>query len=193
MEAAQTYGYADLARRAERRQDFSADTIGPYGEGDSESTLLMAEDMRPELARQGLLTAYNTEMDLSVPLIPCQCASAGSNSTSTGSLRFERRTHRAPRQVSLYGTLFEAPIKELAWLRFGQLRGSGLRMFRAGESTDPTRRSGDSLNKGLDAARHRRAIRGKPHWLPMMIRRGETVQWYLAGKIVRGYLLDSAQ
>jgi len=38
--------------------------VGDYAEGDAEATLLLAENLRPELERQDLLTAYQLEMDL---------------------------------------------------------------------------------------------------------------------------------
>lgn len=42
--------------------------VGPYGEQDPASTLECAEHMRPELAAQGLLNAYQLEMDL-IPMV----------------------------------------------------------------------------------------------------------------------------
>lgn len=42
--------------------------VGPYGCGDAEQTLLLAEAYRPEIRAQGLEAAYRLEMDL-IPLI----------------------------------------------------------------------------------------------------------------------------
>lgn len=42
--------------------------VGPYGEQDPASTIECAEVMRPELAQQGLLRAYQLEMDL-IPMV----------------------------------------------------------------------------------------------------------------------------
>jgi DNA polymerase I-like protein with 3'-5' exonuclease and polymerase domains len=67
IEAAHAYGYP-AAKVKEAIGRMPARYVGPYAEQDAVETLLGAEDMRPELAEQGLLNAYQLEMDL-IPLI----------------------------------------------------------------------------------------------------------------------------
>lgn len=67
MEAGEIYGFrkADVKANLWR---LPARYVGPYGEQDPATTLLCAEEQRPELARQGLLNAYQLEMDL-IPMV----------------------------------------------------------------------------------------------------------------------------
>ena len=64
-EAARIYGYANSKEAIAR---MPARMSGTYAEQDAVTTLLSAEAQRPELAAQGLLSAYKIEMDL-IPLV----------------------------------------------------------------------------------------------------------------------------
>ena len=66
-EAATAYGYP-VKKAVENIGRLPARYAAAYGEQDPASTLEVMESLRPELAKQGLLTAYATEMRL-VPLM----------------------------------------------------------------------------------------------------------------------------
>lgn len=66
-EAAAAYGYHG-SKVKENLWRMPGRFVGPYGEGDPESTLQLIEVLRPMLAEQGLEDAYQLEMDL-IPMI----------------------------------------------------------------------------------------------------------------------------
>ena len=181
-EAARTYGYADWRANIAK---IPARYVGPYGEGDSESTLLMAEDMRPELARQGLMTAYQTEMRL-IPLIHAM-RKKGIRLDVDRLLAFEEKL--IARRDKVFAELSSRlrtrvgmdEIRQHKWL---------LRIFDQEKVPINSKEGKDSFEK--DWMRRGSAERGgKPHWLPMMIAEAKQCS-EAAEKFVRGYLLDFA-
>lgn len=181
-EAARTYGYADWRANIAK---IPARYVGPYGEGDSESTLLMAEHFRPELARQGLMTAYGTEMRL-VPLIHAmrkkgirldidrlerfETSLIDRRDKVLAELSSRLRQRVGMDEIRSHKWLYQAFYQEK--VPFNEKEG------KASFEKDWMRRGTVERN-------------GKPHWLPMMIAEAKQCS-EAAEKFVRGYLLDFA-
>lgn len=181
-EAARVYGYADWRANIAK---IPARYAGPYAEGDSTSTLLMAEDMRPELTRQGLVNAYRTEMRL-VPLIHAM-RKQGIRVDVDRLMQFEDKLHarrdRALGEISsrLKRRVGMDEIRSNGWLKntFTMERVPyNVKEEKASFESDWMRRGSVDRN-------------GQPHWLPMLI--AEAKQCHeAASKFVRDYLLTFA-
>lgn len=167
---------------------YPARYAGPYGEQDPATTLMLAEDMRPELARQGLLRAYALEMRL-VPLIHAM----------------RRRGIRIDVEGAekLRDALFERCDAALAFLSselrekvgMDEIRSNGWLVRKFEQENVGYATKDDKASFERDWMRQGYVGRYEPgrvgHWLPLRI--AEAKQCYeMAHKFVDGYLLDYA-
>jgi DNA polymerase I-like protein with 3'-5' exonuclease and polymerase domains len=152
---------------------------GPYGEQDPASTLLALEDMRPELARQGLLRAYQTEMRL-VPIIHAmrrrgirididRATRLGESLHARGDLALKELNKRlGGTQATLES------IRSRDWL-VRTFSNENVEYFASEDTGEAT------FNKAW--------MRRAEHWLPRLI--AEAKQCHeTADKFVKSYLLD---
>lgn len=181
-EAARTYGYGNWRANIAK---IPARYVGPYGEGDSESTLLMAEKMRPEILRQGLAEAYRTEMRL-VPLIHAMRKKGirlDLDRLETFETTLIERRDKVLKELSsrLRQNISMDEIRSHKWL---------LRIFE--QERVPHNEKEGKASFERDWMRRGSVDRnGKPHWLPMMIAEAKQCS-EAAEKFVRAYLLDFA-
>lgn len=160
---------------------FPARYAGLYGEQDPASTLLAMENLRPELARQGLLRAYQTEMDL-IPLIHAmRRRGIGVNTERAERLRDElhRRGDNALRALEqrLGGNITLEDVRSNGWL---------VRTF----SQENVYYKVEKDDDGDDVASFTKDwMRRAEHWLPRLV--AEAKQCHeTANKFVDSYLLD---
>ena len=176
-EAATAYGYP-VKKAVENIGRLPARYAAAYGEQDPASTLEVMESLRPELAKQGLLTAYATEMRL-VPLM---------NAMRAKGIRIDM-----DRAVS-----FQAALRDRAQRAFDDL--SSRMKMKIGEDEV---RSHLWLVKAFDmekvatgrrgdkATFERDWMRRATHWLPRLV--AEARQCLdMAEKFIGTYLLDFA-
>jgi len=186
-EAAAIYGFPNAK---EYMHKLPARYVGPYGEQDPASTQECAEKLRPEIIRQGLLRAYQLEMDL-IPMV------------------IAMRKH---------GVRIDIPHCEAAKVRLLKRRDVALEKLRHKLGTSNITidhiRSHKWLTQTFDAARVPYEIQNKKpsfekhwmrqgyigryqegkqgHWLPMLIAEAKQCE-EAAEKFVQGFLLDFSQ
>jgi DNA polymerase I-like protein with 3'-5' exonuclease and polymerase domains len=177
-DAATVYGYkaqdavANIARLPARY-------AAPYGSQDPVSTLMVMEDLRPELAKQGLLQAYSVEMRL-VPLIHAM-RRKGIRINIDRAVQFQARMR--DRSTQALGALTERlgrhvgieEVRSHKWLlATHEMEGVTVPTFR-----------------GDTAAFEKDWMRRAEHWLPRLIAEAKQCA-DMAEKFVGTYMLDFA-
>lgn len=170
---------------------FPARYVGPYGEGDPYSTLLLAEDLRKELDAQSLWEAYRDEMDL-IPMVHAMRERGISlNVDHAEELRdkyFARRDNvldELARKIGVTRVTIE-DIRSQQWL----IRAFSQENVTYNTKTNDNEEEVASFEK--DWMRRGYAGRdGEPHWLPRMIAEAKQCHEF-SSKFVQGYLLDFA-
>ena len=163
---------------------------GEYGEQDPATTLLLAHSMRPDMAREGLLEAYHTEMRL-VPMVhEMRRRGIRIDLDRAERLRdslFERRD-RALRDLKdrLKVTVGMDEIRSNQWL---------VRIFsQENVSFVKEKEDGDDFTASFKKEWMRAGTAekgGKPHWLPLLVAEAKQCN-EAATKFVQSYLLDYA-
>jgi DNA polymerase I-like protein with 3'-5' exonuclease and polymerase domains len=188
MEAGNVYGFAKNEVKANLYR-IPARYVGPYGEQDPASTLECYERQLPELAEQGLLAAYQLEMDL-IPMVHAM-RKRGIRidlehvETSISKL-LERRNAVLKRLTGMLGgrLITMDDIRSSKWL-WSTFSNQGV------EYND----EGGKASFGKEWMRQGyvgRYVPGKVgHWLPQLI--AEAKQCHeAADKFLQGFLLDFA-
>lgn len=176
-EAAQAFGYKAKDARAIVGR-LPARYAGEYGQQDPVSTLLVMEDLRPEMARQGLMAAYDVEMRL-VPLMHAMRKRGVRIDIDRALLFQERLEARAQRAVDdltekLGFRVGLDDVRSHLWL---------VRVFDGQQVPYPRR--------GGKATFERDWMRMSKHWLPRLV--AEARQCLdMAQKFVGNYLIDFA-
>jgi DNA polymerase I-like protein with 3'-5' exonuclease and polymerase domains len=164
---------------------FPARYAAAYGSQDPESTLLAMEDMRPELARQGLLRAYDVEMRL-VPLI---------HAMRRKGIRVD-----IDRATRLRDGLRERSLNVLSKLgeRLGLRRAATLEEVRSRDTliqwftTENVPYHMEMREDETEtAAFTKNWMRRAEHWLPRMVAEAKQCHEF-ADKFVQSFLLDFA-
>lgn len=156
--------------------------VAPYGEQDPASTLLAMESLRPELTRQGLVRAYQTEMRL-IPLIHAmRRRGIAVNVDRAVKLREElhARGDRALRALEqrLGGQISLENIRSHDWL---------VRTFSNENVWFKTEKDGDDGDEVASFTKD--WMRRAEHWLPRLV--AEAKQCHeTADKFVDSYLLN---
>lgn len=183
IEAARIYGYADWKANIGR---LPARYVGRYAEQDAESTELLCEDLRPEMARQGLMNAYQTEMRL-VPLVHAM-RRQGIRLDIDRLLVFEEKLLERRDRV------LAALSDRLGGRKVGmdEIRSHRWLYQSFSQERVPFNEKEGKASFEKDWMRRGTAERGgKPHWLPLLIAEAKQCS-EAAEKFVRGYLLDFA-
>lgn len=155
---------------------------GPYGQQDPESTLDLMHSFRPELARQGLLRAYDVEMRL-IPII----GAMRRRGIRVNVERAERlRDELFARSKRVFGELSDRlkmtvgidEIRQHSWM---------VRTFSNENVRYESKGEGDDARASFE----KDWMRAAEHWLPRMI--AEAKQCHeMAEKFIQTYLLDFA-
>jgi DNA polymerase I-like protein with 3'-5' exonuclease and polymerase domains len=154
---------------------------GPYAEQDAVATLMLAEDLRPELERQNLTSPYQLEADL-IPMV----------------IEMRRRgvrvdTDRAEREAQRILKTRDALMAELA----GRL---GRRSIEIEDVRSPRRLEEWFMQERVPFARTPKSGQGSfqakwmrkhPHWLPKSVARIEQLT-ETAEKFLRGFIINYA-
>lgn len=160
--------------------------VGPYAEQDAASTLLLAEDLRAEMEKDRVDTAYQVEMDL-IPMVQAmrwrgiRMDVEFLEGAKAGLLqRRDRVLAELSRKLGMRATLED--VRSRRWL---------LQAFSDQNITIDQRDGKDSFNKDWMrqgyAGRYDAEREG--HWLPLMI--AEVIQCNdSAEKFIQGFLLD---
>lgn len=181
-EAAEIYGVRkeDAVKNIWR---LPARYAGPYGEQDPETTLDLAHDMRPELIRQGLIGAYETEMRL-VPMV---------HAMRRRGIRLD--LDRAERLRDALLARSEAALARLSQelkTRVGmdEIRSNSWLVSRFSQENVPYNKK--TNDKGNETASFEKDwMRASKHWLPRLVAEAKQCR-EAADKFVQSYLIDHA-
>lgn len=156
----------------------------PYGSQDPESTLDAMEDMRPELARQGLLRAYATEMRL-VPIIHAMRRRGIRINIDRATALMDMLRARSLRALEMLGD--HLGLRRAATMEEVRSRDWLIRVFsQENVKFEMAVRDDD----GSETASFAKAwMRRAEHWLPRLVAEAKQCHEF-ADKFVQGYLLD---
>jgi len=189
-EAAHAYGIRPTNEEIKKNLwRMPARFVGPYGEQDPASTILCAEHMRPELARQGLLQAYQLEMDL-IPMVHAMrkrgirldVAHCEESVTRLLAMRDEALKELQRRLGGPTPTIETIREQRWLWTTFHD------------QQVEYTEKEGKAsfgkewMRQGY-VGRYKEGRQG--HWLPQLIARAKQCH-DAADKFIQGFLLDFA-
>ncbi len=157
---------------------------GPYGEQDPLTTLMLAHDMRPELARQGLMTPYETEMRL-VPMV---------HEMRRRGIRLD--LDRIERLRDTLAARSENVLAELGrrlhcTVGMDDIRSNSWLVNKFSQENAPFNKKRNEDTGGETASFEKDWMRASPHWLPRMVAEAKQCR-EAADKFCQGYLLDYA-
>lgn len=188
-EAAHCYGFNPKDNGEVKRAiaHMPARYVGNYAEGDAIETLLADEDQRPEMAAQGLMKAYQLEMDL-IPMVHAMRQrgirmDVPRIQRSVDELYAERDKTLAELTRRCGGRLLTmSDIREQRWL-LNQFDAQGVE-FAEDEGKASFQK--DWMRQGY-LGRYQEGKEG--HWLPLLIARAKQLH-DTADKFLKGFLLD---
>ena len=176
-EAAAAYGFGDDVKSNIWR--LPARFVGPYGEGDPASTLLLAQSLRPEIEAQGMGEAYQLEADLVPMVIAMRRKGIRVNVEKAEALaaRFQNQRNQVLKELSdrIGHTTDLHDIRSNRWLQ---------QAFDNEKVSYPRSPQGYGSFEATWMRKH-------PHWLPRMVSQAKQLE-DMASKFLRGFIVDYA-